>query len=231
MPEQRLDPHPWQHNYLILRALQVQITAAVRAAFAGRTDIDVIDVGCGARPYEPILAPYARRYVGVDVHPGPGVDLIGSAESLPVPDASFDCAMCSQVLEHAESPPSAVGELHRVLRRGGVALASTHGVYRYHPSPDDYWRWTHAGLMRLFTEAGPWRRVEVIPNGDFGATLATLVATEARGYAAAAGLERAARPLLVAINALGRTVDRVFQRRAPSRVPGVAPNYLVVATR
>jgi hypothetical protein len=33
-------------------------------------------------------------------------------------------------------------------------LLSTHGIFVYHPDPDDYWRWTCAGLQRAVREAG-----------------------------------------------------------------------------
>jgi hypothetical protein len=33
-------------------------------------------------------------------------------------------------------------------------LLSTHGTFVYHPDPDDYWRWTCAGLQRAVREAG-----------------------------------------------------------------------------
>jgi hypothetical protein len=33
-------------------------------------------------------------------------------------------------------------------------LLSTHGLMVYHPDPDDYWRWTGAGLQRAVQDAG-----------------------------------------------------------------------------
>ncbi|RPH55393.1 MAG: methyltransferase domain-containing protein, partial [Acidobacteria bacterium] len=60
------------------------------------------------------------------------------------------------LLEHVEDPARAVRELHRVTSPGGRVLASTHGVQVYHPSPTDYWRWTHAGLERLFRQNADW---------------------------------------------------------------------------
>ena len=37
---------------------------------------------------------------------------------------------------------------------GGRLLLSTHGVFFYHPDPEDYWRWTCAGLRRIVSDAG-----------------------------------------------------------------------------
>ena len=88
----------------------------------------------------------ASEYVGVDVVENPAAELLGSVEALPVDDASFDVVLCTQVLEHCDDPAQAVRELRRVTAPGGRVLASTHGVQVYHPSPVDYWRWTHDGL-------------------------------------------------------------------------------------
>ena len=86
----------------------------------------------------------------MDIVENPAAELRGSVEALPVEDASFDVVLCTQVLEHCDDPAQAVRELRRVTAPGGRVLASTHGVQVYHPSPEDYWRWTHAGLRRLF---------------------------------------------------------------------------------
>ena len=55
-------------------------------------------------------------------------------------------------------------------------LATTHGVMPYHPSPTDYWRWTHAGLEKLFTENGTWASVRVMPASGTTACLGMLFA-------------------------------------------------------
>ena len=117
----------------------------------------VLDVGCGPKPYYPFFAERASEYVGVDVVENPVAELRGSVEALPVEDATFDVVLCTQVLEHCDDPAQAVRELRRVTAPGGRVLASTHGVQVYHPSPQDYWRWTHAGLRRLFTENADWQ--------------------------------------------------------------------------
>ena len=134
----------------------------------------LLDVGCGVKPYFPFFEPYVSEYVGVDVVENPAADLLGSIEALPVDDASFDLVLCSQVLEHGDDPAQAVRELHRVTRPGGRVLASTHGVQVYHPSPVDLWRWTHAGLERLFTQSAAWSSVDVQPSSGTTACLGML---------------------------------------------------------
>ena len=230
MDDRRLNPAPWQATYLMLRPLAVQIAAAVRSRIDGRR-VDVVDVGCGNRPYEPLFERVARSYVGIDLYPGEGIDLIGSAEALPVDAASFDVAICSQVLEHADDPQQVVAELSRVLRPGGIALASTHGTYRFHASPNDYWRWTHEGLRRLFEEHGMWSRIEVLPSGDIGSALAVVATGELVAIAEQYGVEPLSWPGVFALNLLGRNADRAIARVKPGRVPPLVANYLVIATR
>jgi SAM-dependent methyltransferase len=47
-----------------------------------------------------------------------------SLTALPFQDASFDCCLCTEVLEHIADDDAAVRELSRCLRLGGVLLAS-----------------------------------------------------------------------------------------------------------
>lgn len=226
----RLSPSPSRPSYLVLRALAAQMRAQVAARFGDRNDLAVVDVGCGGRPYEPLFARHADRYVGVDVVDGPGVDVVAMAEDLPFESESFDCAVCSQMLEHAKEPERVIAELRRVLRPGGVALVSTHGVIRYHPDPDDYWRWTHAGLHRQFTMSADWSDIQVTPNGGVATAIAYLIGWEI------AGLGRGRReammgPVFVGLNAVAWSVDRARRKTTGGTPPPLAANYLVAATR
>jgi SAM-dependent methyltransferase len=47
---------------------------------------------------------------------------VGSADSIPYPDASFDVAVSTQVLEYVADIPAALAELRRVVRPGGRIL-------------------------------------------------------------------------------------------------------------
>ena len=46
----------------------------------------------------------------------------GDAEKLPLPDAGFDAAVCTQVYEYVADMPGALRDLRRVLKRGGRVL-------------------------------------------------------------------------------------------------------------
>ena len=190
----------------------------------------VLDVGCGIKPYLPYFEPYAGSYVGVDIG-NPAADLEGSVEALPVDDASFELVLCTQVLEHVEHPEQAVRELHRVTAPSGRVLASTHGVQVYHPSPTDYWRWTHAGLQRLFERSADWASVSVTPVGGAATCLAAMSAVYADLLFRKAHLTPLSRASVWTLNSLGGLVDRaVPSLRAP--IPGsLFLNFHVVADK
>ena len=197
----------------------------LRAEGEALRGVRVLDVGCGVKPYLPYFD--ASEYVGVDVVENPYADLLGPVEALPVEDASFDVVLCNQVLEHCDDPAQAVRELHRVTAPGGRVLASTHGVQVYHPSPTDYYRWTHEGLRMLFTNSAEWESLTVLPAAGTASALAMLLGT----YVDIA-LRRTilARPPVWMLNKIGAALEaRVPSLREPT--PGsLIPNLHVVAT-
>jgi SAM-dependent methyltransferase len=220
----RRNPPAGSATYAV-RAPLARWLAGVGARSAGAR---VLDVGCGVKPYRPYFAA-AASFVGVDVVENPAADLIGPVEALPVEDASFDVVLCNQVLEHCDDPAQAVRELRRVTAAGGRVLASTHGVQVYHPSPNDLWRWTHAGLERLFRDNAEWSGLEVRPGAGTTACLGMLLTHTIELLAGRAHARPAVRPLVWGVNRLAEAIDgRVTSLREP--IPGtIFANYHVVA--
>lgn len=52
----------------------------------------------------------------------------GDAHALPFADSTFDLAYCRYVLEHVAAPGRVLGEMRRVLRRGGRACAQENNI-------------------------------------------------------------------------------------------------------
>ena len=68
-----------------------------------------------------------------------------------------------EVLEHLYDPQRAIDRIHDVLKPGGVCILSTRFMYRYHPDPQDHYRFTWDSLKHLFRN---FRHVEVIHHGN-----------------------------------------------------------------
>lgn len=130
----------------------------------------ILDIGCGSRPYRSLL----RGSVGIDYNSG---DIHAVGESLPIKSESIDLVFSTQVLEHVDDPAKFLSEAYRVLKPGGHLILSTHGTYPIH-AERDFWRWTEAGLRRLFSE---FREVKVIPVGGYWLCLCQLAAWFLRG--------------------------------------------------
>jgi SAM-dependent methyltransferase len=222
---ERRDPPRTSPTWVVRRALADWLRAQADELRAD-APVRVLDVGCGVKPYYPFFAEVTSEYVGVDVVENPNAELLGPVEALPVEDASFDVVLCTQVLEHCEDPAQAVRELRRVTRPGGRVLASTHGVQVYHPSPTDYWRWTHDGLHRLFTTSAEWTSLTVEPAAGTASALAMLLGTYVEIAFRRTFL---ARGPVWALNRIGSALDaRVTSLREP--LPGsLIPNLHVVA--
>jgi len=233
---ERRHPPMSDRHFLVLAPLAKQIQAEVTRLLDGRDEARVLDIGCGAKPYLPWIAPYAREYIGIDAAPGPYVDEVVQGEELPFDDASFDLVLCTQVLEHVEDPVAVLSEIHRVLRPGGAALISTHGVFLFHPDPpeagSDYWRWTHAGLRKAVGAAGDWREIGVQPNGEVIACLAYIAAQFVDELGRRVRLDALRRGMLRVLNTLAAALDRRFPARARVPNPGsLSANYLVTAIK
>src|SRR5690606_2979944 len=53
-----------------------------------------------------------------------------------------------------DSPHGYLEEARRLMKPDAIMLLSTHGYWYYHPTPNDYWRRTSAGLRKTIETAG-----------------------------------------------------------------------------
>lgn len=90
-----------------------------------------------------------------------------------VPDASFDSAVCTGLLEHVAEPAEIIGHLHRILRPGGRLIVSASAVFPFHGAPHNYFHFTPNGFRHLFRD---WAGFAVLRGSSAPyATLAILV--------------------------------------------------------
>jgi len=101
---------------------------------------DVLELGCGAAQWSTALARLGARPVGIDLSERQlehaqrlmaeaGVDfplIHGSAEHVPLPDASFDIVFCDHGAMTFADPYRTVPEAARLLRSGGLFAFSHH---------------------------------------------------------------------------------------------------------
>jgi SAM-dependent methyltransferase len=162
-------------NQLVYHLHDSALTASVKRHVRGR----LIDIGCGPKPYAKLLEPYVSEHVGLDhegtLHIKSEVDLWGTAYEIPAPDASFDSALCTAVLEHLEEPEIALRECRRVLRPGGVAVYTVPFIWHLHEEPRDFYRFSKYGLKYLFEKVG-FEVVELTALSGFWATFGQLLA-------------------------------------------------------
>jgi SAM-dependent methyltransferase len=161
-------------TYLNRGLIEIALQQAIPTAAHGHQRLRVLNLGCGQRPYTELFGSALGQYVGVDVTTGPDVQVSAYGEWLPFADGAFDAVLCVQVLEHVLHPERVVAEIGRVLAPGGMLFLTTHGTFFYHPTPDDYWRWTQAGLRLLFERSGCFGRLDIQPIGGTMSTLALL---------------------------------------------------------
>jgi SAM-dependent methyltransferase len=86
----------------------------------------------------------------------------------------FDCFVLTQTLHLIPDVRAAVKQAHRVLRPGGVLLATVPSLSRALPSGGDYWRFTPAACRHLFEPAFGADRVDVRGYGNVLAAIAFL---------------------------------------------------------
>jgi SAM-dependent methyltransferase len=143
----RLHPPLWEYNFYLMSLLRKGFEDLIKSYVEPGSGAGVVDYGCGSRPYEPLFAGRASRYIGVDIGPNPRADVVAAPDRpLPLPDAGFDVVLSSQVLEHVGDVDGYLAECARLLKPGGMLFLSTHGFWTYHPYPTDLRRWTCQGL-------------------------------------------------------------------------------------
>ena len=114
-------------NFVFQRSRLAYVEAARRVG--GR----VLEIGTGTGYGIEIIAPSAESFVTLDKFRSSEVESLprgvefceATVPQLPFADESFDCVVSFQVIEHIKRDRAFVGEVRRVLKRGGKFIVST----------------------------------------------------------------------------------------------------------
>ncbi len=218
----RLHPSLTDPNFLVLDSRR-RIFKKWIAELPHRP-LQILDVGGRYQPYRPLLEGRIARYLAVDVLQTSAVDVVGSGDTLPFADNTFDLAIATQVFEYIPEPKVAAAHIHSALKPGGVLLLS---AVSYAPRfvDDEYWRFTPRGLRETLSS---FDQVEIVPEvmslGGIVRTLNLGMDTYAHFRPVRRVFELTMCPLL---NLLGMTVERMKLTKGDQ----FTPNYSVRARK
>jgi SAM-dependent methyltransferase len=157
-----------ERTHFWFRGFRRFVTSWLATAAAGRTDLRLLDCGCGTGANLELLARHGRAFGfdltarGLDFAKSNGVDRVvrASIGAIPFPDASFDVVTSFDVLYGLPDAieQAAAREMARVLRPGGALLVTVaafeslrggHGAFS-----NEVRRYTAGSLSALLTGAG-----------------------------------------------------------------------------
>ena len=135
------------------RILLFQILKAKRY-FKG----NLLDVGCGERPYMLIYDELVKKSIGIDIpnslHSLDPTVIPTKAEALPFGENIFDVVLCTEVLEHVDNFFKALSEIRRVMKSKGKLIFSVPFMYPLHEFPNDNLRFTYFGILHSLEKTG-----------------------------------------------------------------------------
>lgn len=143
---------------------------------------NLVDLGCGIKPYEKIFSKYIESYYGVDFQPTANssykeltrADLFADCSDTRLEKESFDTVLSTQVMEHVVSAKEFLDECFRLLKKDGIGIFTVPFVWQLHSEPYDYFRFTKYAIEKLFRAAG----FEIVELKNCEGAYATIMQTK-----------------------------------------------------
>jgi ubiquinone/menaquinone biosynthesis C-methylase UbiE len=123
----------------------------------------VLDVGAGSAPYRALFAhgdyktqDFSQLKDDQLRHGGYAqIDIVSAASAIPVPDASFDVILCTEVLEHVPEPIAVIKEFARIVTPGGRVIMTAPLGSGIHQEPYHFYGgYTPYWYKKFLREAG-----------------------------------------------------------------------------
>jgi SAM-dependent methyltransferase len=177
----RLDP--FDRNYGYERGRPVDRYYIERFLKHHAADIQGSVLEIGDATYSQTLVPERVTHTDVlDVSAdNPRATIVADLTSAPhIPDASYDCIICPETLQLIYDVAGALNTLHRILKPGGVLLATFPGINQFTRRDAAawtyYWGFTTGSARRLFNDAFPGAQIDVAAFGNVLTSCAFLYA-------------------------------------------------------
>lgn len=118
---------------------------------------NVLDVGCGTKPYREFFN--CSKYTGLEIDSKRGfkncsADVFYDGKNFPSEDSIFDAVIINQVFEHIFEPENFLSEITRVLKPKGKLLLTVPFLWDEHEQPHDYARYSSFGLKSILERHG-----------------------------------------------------------------------------
>lgn len=125
----------------------------------------LLDIGCGNKPYQSLFQS-VTEYVGCDIVQSSlnKVDILSTADNIPLPDGTFDNVLSTQTIEHVANFPGLLREAFRLLKPNGRLFLSGPMYWYHHEEPYDFFRFTRHGFRYAVEQAG-FVADAIEPNG------------------------------------------------------------------
>jgi SAM-dependent methyltransferase len=171
-PFNRWNMESYYIRFAVLRALKAALP---------RMRGTLLDIGCGRSPYRSVLLGPGdvTRYIGMDLEGGYYNDnghpnLRWDGKRIPLPDASIDTAIATEVLEHCPYPEVVLSEIHRVLKSSSLLFLTVPFLWPLHDNPHDEYRYTPFSMERHLRSCG-YTDIRISATGGWNASLATMI--------------------------------------------------------
>jgi SAM-dependent methyltransferase len=158
----------WKYNWLANHKI-VAALKRVRTHARG----ELLDVGCGSKPFAGVFDGLVQRYWGTDLAGSLYLgderpDAFATAGAQPFRDGAFDTVLGLSMLTYLPQPLDMLVEAARVLKPGGVLILEFTQMVPLHDEPHDYFRFTRYGAEFLLRRAG-FEPVAFVPVGGLWA--------------------------------------------------------------